>query len=113
MGKKITSIEVTLPKTDEKFELGFNRETAVRLSNQGFDPRMLGSNPIAQGELLFIGAFRLNHNNISRKRILEIYDTFADKTDLLVALAEIYQNLVEELFESNVSEDEQAKWVAH
>lgn len=89
------------------YELTFTRETVKQAESAGFDIRAFleGTRPGTMNSLLFSAAFAARNRKVKRRVIDEIYDHLSDKTDLLVALAELYAATLETLTDSAAEDD--------
>ena len=72
VNEKIEPIILTDTETGEKFTLEFSRESVVFTNRQGFKLNEAGNNSMEMLPILFYGAFRMHHKNISRQRTDQI-----------------------------------------
>ena len=66
--EKVEPIVLTDNDTGERFTLEFSRESVVFTNRQGFNVSEMGSNSMEMLPILFYGAFRMHHRNVSRQR---------------------------------------------
>lgn len=89
------------------YELTYTRESVKQMEADGFDIRAFvsGTMPATMNSKLFTGAFFARNRKMKRRIIDEIYDHINDKTDLLLALAELYANTLETLTDTAAEDD--------
>lgn len=89
---------------DVDYTLGFTLASIEQMERAGFVIGELGDKTATRVRELFYGAFIAYHKGIKRKLVDEIYDNLADKENLILGLAELYNEAGESLIESgNVS----------
>ena len=66
--KIIKPIVLTDTDTGEKYELEFNLDSVKFTNRQGFKVSELTDNPEEMLPILFYGAFRMHHKNVSRQQ---------------------------------------------
>lgn len=98
-------IKITYDK--ETYDLTYTRETVRQMERQGFDFAAFarGERPGTLSLQLFEGAFIARNKKMSRRDISAIYDHLDDKSDLLVALAEMYNDTLATLVDSAAEDD--------
>lgn len=89
------------------YELTFTRESVKQMEGSGFDVQAFvhGTKPGTMNFMLFEGAFAARNRKVKRKTIAEIYDHLENKSDLLVALAELYTATLETLIDTAAETD--------
>lgn len=89
------------------YELTFTRETVRQIEGQGFNIQAFvnGSQPATQNPLLFRGSFYARNKKVKNKLIDEIYDHLDNKSDLLVALADLYSTTLETIIDTAAEND--------
>ena len=86
VNERIEPIILTDKETGEKFTLEFSRESVVFTNRQGFKLNEAGNNSMEMLPILFYGAFRMHHKNVSRQRTDKIL--FEDLGGLSSAVVE-------------------------
>lgn len=109
----VKPIVITDNETNEVFTLEFNRESVVFTNNQGFKATELVDNAEEMIPILFYGAFRKNHKNISRQRTDAIlFDKLQGLSkEVLERLIELYTAPRSTLFRENEGHSENPKVV--
>ncbi len=95
---------------EKKYTLEFNRDSVRLLERAGFDPAQLGTQPVTMLPLLFEGAFRMHHRRMEKDAISRIYRPLKNKEGLLEALAEMYREPIEALFDEPEEDEGNAEW---
>lgn len=93
------------------YTLGFNRNTAVILEQQGFSREALGDKPNTYIPMLFYGSFAQYHKGIKRNTVDAIYDALPNKQDLIMALVEAYLEVGNSLFDEPEGDEGNVTWV--
>ena len=88
------------------YTLGFDRNTAVLLEQQGFTAEEMMAKPNALVPVLFYTSFQKYHRGIKRNLVEEIYDKFTNKRELILALVEAYSETSNTLFDEPKDGDE-------
>lgn len=88
------------------YTLGFNRNTAVFLEQQGFTVDGMENKPNIFVPMLFNASFAQYHRGVKRNLIDEIYEKLPNKRDLLRVLLEAYVETSNTLFDEPESGDE-------
>lgn len=98
---------INLEFDGKKYELTYTRETVRQLERQGFDLNgfMRGEKPAVYSQQIFEGAFAAKHRKATRKEISSIYDHLDNKSDLIVALVELYNATLETLVDTAAEDD--------
>ena len=81
------------------YTLGFDRNTAVLLEQQGFSVEDMENKPNTYIPLLFNASFAKYHRGTKRNLIEEIYEKLPDKRGLIRVLLEAYVDTSNELFD--------------
>lgn len=66
--EKIRPIEITDNETGDKYILEFSRDSVIFTNRQGFKAGEFGDNMMEMLPILFYGAFRMHHKNVSRQK---------------------------------------------
>lgn len=106
---------VKIKYENKSYELLFTRETVKQLENAGFDIQAFshGTKPATMSFMLFEGAFFARHRKTKRKDIAEIYDHITGKSELLLALANLYAETLDTLVDTAAEDDgKKATWEA-
>lgn len=98
---------ITLKFDGKAYELTYTREVVQNMERNGFDFQAFlnGKQPANYGFQLFAGAFASRHRKLSRKTIQSIWNHLDEKTDLTVALAEMYSKTLDTLVDSAAEDD--------
>lgn len=88
------------------YTLGFNRNTAVLLEQQGFTVEEMMEKPNALIPVLFYCAFQQYHRGIKRNLVDEIFEKLPNKRDLMLVLVEAYRETSDTLFDEPENGDE-------
>lgn len=94
MGKHIT-----LEHEGKKYSLEFTRKSIETMERRGFVIGDVVDKPMCTLPTLFEGAFIANHTGVKRKLIDDIFNRISSKRDLISALAEMYNDPMEQLFD--------------
>lgn len=89
--------QIVIDYQDKEYVLEFTRKTVQMMERGGFSLEELDAKPMTMILTLFTGAFAANHSNIKRAKVEEIYDTLAQKQELLTVLVEMYNETLETL----------------
>lgn len=103
---------IKLSYDGDEYELTYTRESVKQMENTGFDIQAFIANtkPATMSWALFEGAFIARCRGTKRKLIEEIYEHVSNKTDLLLALAELYGNTLTTLTDSSVDTEKNVTW---
>ena len=89
--EKVNPIRLTDTDTNEEFVLEFNRDTVVWTNNHGFVPSKVDDNVEEMLPILWFGAFRMHHRNVSRAKTDELIQKIGGITPkLLERLVDLY-----------------------
>lgn len=103
---------LTINHNSNTYRLQFNRKTVVAMEQNGFRADELLTQPASMIPRLFYGAFQMNHKNIRRELVDEIYLSLPNKEGLLEALVELYNEPIAALIEDSADgEEKNATWV--
>lgn len=102
--------QLTITYDEKEYTLEFNRDSVRLLERAGFDPNLLGSQPVSMLPMLFEGAFRMHHRRLDKDVISRIYKSMKNKDKLLEALAEMYREPIEALFDEPEENEGNAEW---
>lgn len=81
----------------EDYILEFTRSSVATLEKQGFNISDISDKPLTTLPALFAGAFLAHHRFVKRDVIDRIYDKMTNKMDLVMRLAEMYNEPIEAL----------------
>lgn len=81
----------------EDYILEFTRSSVATLEKQGFNISDISDKPLTTLPALFAGAFLAHHRFTKRDVIDRIYDKMTNKMDLVMRLAEMYNEPIEAL----------------
>lgn len=68
LNERVRPIELKDNETGDTYVLEFSRESVVFTNRQGFNVSVIDSNMMEMLPILFYGAFRMHHKNVSRQR---------------------------------------------
>lgn len=107
------SKHITFEHDGKMYTLEFTRRSIETMERRGFKIADVANRPMIVLPDLFNGAFIANHAGTKRKVIDEIFDRIANKQDLIAKLAELYNEPLEALIDSeDVSEEQKITWDA-
>lgn len=95
---------------DKKYVLEYTRSSIKEMERRGFVIEEVLKKPLSMLPDMFAGAFIANHRFIRRKEIDEIYEQFDNKDELVNALAEMYNLVIEEFIEELEKKGNGLKW---
>ena len=99
--------KIVMNYENKEYVLEFNRQSVKTMESQGFVLDEIASKPMTMIPLLFSGAFIKNCKGTKRSVIDAIFDDIGDKTGLMQALMEMYEDtlstLTDDSGEGNVS----------
>lgn len=98
---------ITLNYEQATYTLEFTRRTVSELEGQGFNISEIGDKPVTMVPMLYEGAFLAHHRMAKNDIIWEIYEQIPDKEALLKALAEMYAEPIEALFDTKEVEGDE------
>lgn len=81
---------ITLNYNDKEYTLEFTRKTVETMAKQGFKITDVVEQPILGVPALFQGAFLANHSNVRKAIVDDIYAHVTHRTELINALADMY-----------------------
>lgn len=102
--------KIKLSYKEKTYTLEFNRRTARIIEENGFSLEEIGNQPNKMIPLLFHGAFLKNHQNIKPSLLDDIYDEQTKKSELIMALANMYADTVKSLVGDEEDEEKNATW---
>lgn len=111
MAEQIKPIILTDTDTGERYELEFSLESVKFTNRQGFKVSELQDNPEEMLPILFFGAFRMHHKNVSRAQADDIlFNKMHGVTDAFAArLLELYAAPRNALVRSNDADEDAEK----
>lgn len=101
---------IKLTYGDVDYTLEYTRRTVSQLEEQGFKISEIGDKPATMVPMLFEGAFLAHHRMAKNSIIWEIYELIPDKEGLMSALAEMYSEPIEALFEEKEDSEKNVTW---
>jgi hypothetical protein len=102
--------KIKLSYKEKTYTLEFNRRTARIIEENGFKLEEIGNQPNKMIPLLFQGAFVKNHQNIKPSLLDDIYDAQTQKSELIMALANMYGDTVKSLVGDEEDESKNSTW---
>lgn len=89
---------ITIPTTEGvEYTLEFTRKSIETMEKQGFSVADIERKPMTTLPALFAGAFLAHHRYVKREVIDKIFAKLPNKEELLVKLAEMYNEPLESL----------------
>ena len=87
------------------YTLEYNRAAVKLLENNGLRIDQIQSQPFSAIDLLWQGAFMMNHKNEKPDKIREIYEHIGNKGELNAALIEMYTDTYRSLITDDEDDD--------
>lgn len=94
----------------EDYILEFTRSSVATLEKQGFNISDISDKPLTTLPALFAGAFLAHHRFAKRDVIDRIYDKMTNKMDLVMRLAEMYNEPIEALVDEPEESEGNLTW---
>lgn len=92
------------------YTLEYTRATVATLEKQGFNISEISEKPLTTLPALFAGAFLAHHRFVKRDVIDRIYDKMTNKMDLVMRLAEMYNEPIEALVDEPEESEGNLTW---
>lgn len=92
------------------YTLEYTRATVATLEKQGFNISEISEKPLTTIPALFAGAFLAHHRFVKRDVIDRIYDKMTNKMDLVMRLAEMYNEPIEALVDEPEESEGNLTW---
>lgn len=92
------------------YTLEYTRATVATLEKQGFNISEISEKPLNTLPALFAGAFLAHHRFVKRDVIDRIYDKMTNKMDLVMRLAEMYNEPIEALVDEPEESEGNLTW---
>lgn len=92
------------------YTLEYTRATVATLEKQGFNISEISEKPLTTLPTLFAGAFLAHHRFVKRDVIDRIYDKMTNKMDLVMRLAEMYNEPIEALVDEPEESEGNLTW---
>lgn len=93
----------------KQYCLEFTKQTVRTMERRGFVAEEFSEKPMTMLPDLFAGAFLANHSSVKRDKIDKIYRMMGDKTKLIGALTEMYNEPIEALL-AEPEDGKNLKW---
>ncbi len=90
-------IVITDKENDTEYKLGYTRRVILDMESDGFNINEIDSKPLAAMNMLFTRSFDRFHPEVSLEKREEIYDELGDKSELMLALVDLWSYTVEGL----------------
>lgn len=101
---------INIPYDGREYTLEYTRASVRTMERNGFVADDISRKPMTTIPDLFAGAFIAHHPTVKRKLSDEIYDSLGDKSGLIAALAEMYNDAVETLLSGGGDDKENPGW---
>lgn len=95
-----------------EYTLEFTRASVATLEKQGFNINDISDKPLTTLPALFAGAFLAHHRFVKREVIDRIFDKMTNKKDLVMRLAEMYNETIESLVDEPEESEGNLEWGA-
>lgn len=95
-----------------EYTLEFTRASVATLERQGFNINDIADKPLTTLPALFAGAFIAHHRFVKREVIDRIFEKITNKKDLVMKLAEMYNETIESLVDEPEESEGNLDWVA-
>lgn len=95
-----------------EYTLEFTRASVATLERQGFNINDITDKPLTTLPALFAGAFIAHHRFVKREVIDRIFEKITNKKDLVMKLAEMYNETIESLVDEPEESEGKLEWVA-
>lgn len=95
-----------------EYTLEFTRASVATLERQGFNINDIADKPLTTLPALFAGAFIAHHRFVKREVIDRIFEKITNKKDLVMKLAEMYNETIESLVDEPEESEGNLEWVA-
>lgn len=99
--------KIAIPYNGKTYTLEYTRRTASIVEKQGFQITELTDKPATMIPLLFHGAFLANHTNVKGETKEKIFDSMKRRSKLVEALAEMYADAYNTLFDDGEDEGDE------
>lgn len=94
------------------YTLEYTRASVATLEKQGFNINDISDKPLITLPTLFAGAFLAHHRFVKRDVIDKIYAKMTNKMDLVMRLAEMYNEPIEALVDEPEESEGNLTWGA-
>ena len=95
---------------DKEYTLEFTRNSVATMERSGFNLSDIDTKPVLTLPRLFAGAFLAHHPTVKQDKINKIYEHLNNKSELIVKLAEMYNDTVETLVDDPEGEEGNIQW---
>ncbi len=95
-----------------EYTLEFTRASVATLEKQGFNINDISDKPLTTLPALFTGAFIAHHRFVKRDVADRIFDKMTNKKDLVMRLAEMYNETIESLVDEPEESEGNLEWGA-
>lgn len=95
-----------------EYTLEFTRASVATLEKQGFNINDISDKPLTTLPALFAGAFIAHHRFVKRDVIDRIFSKMTNKKDLVMRLAEMYNETIESLVDEPEESEGNLEWGA-
>lgn len=95
-----------------EYTLEFTRASVATLERQGFNINDIADKPLTTLPALFAGAFIAHHRFVKREVIDRIFEKMTNKKDLVMKLAEMYNETIESLVDEPEESEGNLEWGA-
>lgn len=102
--------KINLTYNETKYTLEFNRDVVKMLEQSGFKLDEFLDKPMTNIELVFSGAFLVNHKNITQTTIDSIFNSLKNKQGLIVELQKMVRECYDSLLDDSEVDEGNATW---
>ena len=104
---------MTINYNGVEYTLEYTRKSIAEMERKGFVASEVSDKPASQLPLMFAGAFYAHHRYVKQSLIDEIFDSIGNKSGLISALADMYQEPILALVEDAEESEGNAVWTAN
>lgn len=102
--------QIILTYQDTEYTLEFTRASIQKLEARGFNITEVKTKPMTYLPLIFAGAFVAHHPYVKQETVNAIFEKIKDKGGLFDKLAEMYNDPLETMLETEGNLDWKATW---
>lgn len=104
---------IVIKTNDKQFKLAFNRNSIVRMEEDGFNVKDIETKPLSTIVKLIRGAFYMYQPDMTDDEIDAIVDEIDSSDEFVKALVEMYSNALSALTIGNQDKTKNFKWEKH
>lgn len=104
---------ITFTYEDHEYTLEYTRKSIETMERQGFVVSDIEAKPMTVLPALFAGAFLAHHRFVKKEVIDEIFSKMTNKMDLVMRLAEMYNEPITALVDEPEESEGNLEWGAN